>query len=78
MVLTLTASSYMVVQMGPQIGRVVAPLALIAVMALPSAMFMARLWKKNYNLILVWAMATRAGWLHSLSWTVWLFALAGS
>ena len=76
--LTLLTSGIMLISMGPQIGKVIPPLALLAVMVMPLVMLLIKLYHKAYGEARIWFMVTLASWLHSMSWSVWLFALAGS
>lgn len=76
--LTLSTSLVMVVSLGPRIGVVLAPLLLISVMLMPITMLVLKVLQKERAGIQTWAVVTVAGWLHSLSWVVWLFALARS
>jgi len=78
LLLTLLASVIMFISFGPQMGKVIAPLALLTVMVMPLIMLMFKLYNKTYSEARIWFMVTLAGWLHSMSWCVWLFALAGS
>ncbi len=76
--LTLLASGIMLISMGPQIGKVIPPLALLAVMVMPLVILTLKLYHKAYGEAQTWFVVTLAGWLHSMSWSVWLFVLAGS
>lgn len=77
-VLTLVASTTMFLSMGPGIGKIFPPLTLLAVMFMPLIMLVIQIVKKDNAGIRIWSMASIAGWLHSLSWWLWLIALAGS
>lgn len=77
-ILTLITSFTLFFSMGPAMGRVIPPLLLLVVMIYPVLILIHQVIKKNAVGILTWSMASIAGWLHSLSWLVWFFALAGS
>ena len=76
--LTLIASVTMFLSMGPRIGLIFPPLTLLTVMLMPLTMLVIQIVKKDKKGIQTWSMASVAGWLHSLSWFLWLFALARS
>jgi len=76
--LTLMASVIMLKNMGPQAGKIIPPSALLTVMMMPIVLLGINLYKKDYSVACVWFAATVAGWLHSISWSVWLFVLARS
>jgi hypothetical protein len=76
--MTCIASSLMILTLGPRIGTIIAPLMLFSVMLMPLGVFIFHVVKNNNIGKLVWGITTLAGWLHSISWAVWLFALAGS
>jgi len=78
LLLSVIASSIMLFSIGPHIGKVIPPLALILVLAMPTLMLINKLYTKVYHSALLWFFVMLAGWLHSLSWGVWLFALGGS
>ena len=78
LVLTLMASLTMFFSLGPRIGLFFPPLMLLSVMLMPLIMLTRQVSKKVNTGIWVWAITSVAGWLHSLSWVVWLFALARS
>ena len=78
LVLTLMASLTMFFSMGPHIGLFFPPLMLLSVMLMPLIMLILQVSKKVNTGIWVWGITSVAGWLHSLSWAVWLFALARS
>jgi hypothetical protein len=78
LLLTLMASVIMVFNFGPHVGKVFPPLALLSVMVMPMLLLGINLYRKRFNVVLVWGLATLAGWSHSLSWSVWLFAMARS
>lgn len=74
--LTLVASVIMLKNMGPPVGKIIPPSTLLLVMII--AILVLKLYKKAYNKARIWFVVTLAGWLHSISWSVWLFALARS
>ncbi len=78
LLLTLIASTIMLNSLGPQIGKIIPPFALLSVMAMPLIILIVNVFKRTYNLVHIWFIVAIAGWLHSLSWSVWLFALARS
>lgn len=78
LVLTLIASLTMFFSLGPRIGLFFPPLMLLSVMLMPLIMLTLQVSKKVNTGIWVWGITSVAGWLHSLSWVVWLFALARS
>lgn len=77
-VLSFLASSIMVVTLGSNIGKIIPPLALFSVMLLPSIMLIVTLKNKDYPAIRLWFITILAGLLHSISWSVWFFVIAGS
>jgi uncharacterized membrane protein len=76
--MTCIASSLMIFTLGPRIGTIIAPLTLLSVMVMPLCLFIYHMIKNIPIGKYVWGFTTLAGWLHSISWAVWLFALAGS
>ena len=76
--LTLVASVIMFKNIGPQAGKSIPPSTLLIVMIMPIVILVIKLYKKAYNEARIWFVVTLAGWLHSISWSVWLFALARS
>jgi len=78
LILSLMASLTMLFSLGPKIGLVFPPLMLISVMLMPIIMLIFHVTKKKNSGIWLWGITSVAGWLHSLSWVVWLFALARS
>jgi hypothetical protein len=76
--LSILASSIMVISFGPQVGKIIPPLALLSVMLMPLIMLMVKLKNKTYSEARLWLIMSLTGFLHSISWSVWLFALAGS
>ncbi len=78
LLLTLVASGIMFINQGPQIGKFIAPLTLLFVMVMPLIVMTIKLHNKSYREARIWLIVTSAGWFHSISWSVWLFALAGS
>lgn len=78
LILSLLASLLMLVSMGPGIDTVYLPLLLLMVMIMPLLLLCYAIYRFNKLAIRVWAVASIAGILHSLSWSMWLFALAGS
>jgi len=76
--LTLVASVIMLKNMVPPVGKIIPPSTLLLVMIMPIAILVLKLYKKAYNEARLWFVVTLAGWLHSISWSVWLFALARS
>jgi len=75
---TLLASGVMFLNIGPNIGKIIPPLGLLMVMAMPLLVLMMNLYNKAYAEARVWFLVSLAGWMHSISWSVWLFALARS
>lgn len=76
--LSLLTSVAMLLSMGPSIGTVLLPLLLLAVIVMPVSKLIYAIYCKNSVAVRVWIVASIAGLLHSLSWSLWLFALAGS
>lgn len=76
--ITLTTSVVIVMTIGPGMGTVLIPLLLLLVMLMPLVWLIPRCRQKNKKEIFVWSIVTLAGWLHSFSWVVWVFALARS
>ncbi|UGA53433.1 hypothetical protein [Vibrio sp. VB16] len=78
LVLTIIASGTMVLTMGPNIGRIIPPLLLILVMFSPVFELVKSLIYTDKKGTRIWLKIAIAGWLHSLSWVVWLAAMARS
>lgn len=78
LMLSLVASIIMIINLGPPVAKIIPPLSLLTVMVMPLVMLIINLHNRAYNLVLIWFMGTIAGWLHALSWSVWLFVLAAS
>lgn len=78
LVVTLMASLIMVFSMGPSVGHILPPLLLLSVMLMPLVMLIIQMCKSNSAGIRLWSIVSVAGWVHSLSWAVWLMALARS
>lgn len=78
LLLTLAASAIMIKNLGPQFGQIIPPLALLLVIAMPLTMLLRNLYCRSYRSVGIWFMVTIAGLLHGISWSLWLFALAGS
>ncbi|MGF1765346.1 hypothetical protein [Aliivibrio kagoshimensis] len=78
LLLSFIASTIMVFNFGPHVGKVIPPLALLSVMFMPVIILGSNLYRRRLHVVHIWGVATLAGWCHSLSWSVWLFAMAGS
>lgn len=78
LVASIGASSLMFLTLGPQIGKVLPPLLLLLVMLMPVVALCFQMVRKHSIGIWVWSITSIAGSLHSLSWAIWLFALARS
>jgi len=76
--LSFAASLTMFTSLGPSIGLFWPPLLLILVMLLPMLILFFQIREKDIMGIWVWSITTIAGWLHSLSWWLWLYALSNS
>ena len=76
--LTLVTSIILILSMGPGVGKVIPPVFLLSVMLMPLLLLCLCIAKKESAGIRTWGIATVAGWVHSISWVVWFFALAGS
>lgn len=76
--LTVVASGIMLNNLGPGAGKIVPPLSLFIVMAMPVLMVIIQLIKKSYIAVRIWSLVTLAGLAHSISWSAWLFAMARS
>lgn len=76
--LTLISSITMVYSLRPPVDKVVSPLLLLLVMFMPLIMLIYKMAKADKAGIIIWSIVSVAGWLHSLGWSVWFFALAGS
>lgn len=76
--ITLITNFVIVMTLGPGMGRVLIPLLLLVIMFMPLIWLIPRCLDKNKKDIYVWSIVTVTGWLHSLSWVVWIFAMARS
>ena len=76
--LSCAASLTMFTSLGPDIGVLWPPLLLIMVMLLPLLYLFFQIKEKDIMGIWIWSITTIAGWLHSLSWWLWLYALSNS
>ncbi|MDB1124046.1 hypothetical protein [Vibrio algarum] len=76
--LTLVGSINMVLTLGPGIGRVIPPLLLLTVIIFPLVELTKALIAANKKGAQIWMKILIAGSLHSLSWVVWLTAIARS
>ena len=76
--LTLVASIIMYYNKKPKTDDFIAPLALLIVMAMPLLMLLIQLSNKSYVAARIWAISTLAGCVHSISWYLWILALARS
>lgn len=78
LLLSLMASTTMFFNLHPGFGKVLPPLALLAVMLYPMALIFINIKKQQGDLAKWWGFVWLAGMSHSLSWAVWLMALARS
>ena len=62
----------------PNSNDIIKPLSLLAVMMMPVLISVFQILKKNYQLVLTWLIVALAGWALSLSWVLWLYAMAKS
>lgn len=76
--LTLVGSINMVLTLGPDIGRVIPPLLLLAIIIFPLVELAKALITGSKKGARIWIKILIAGSLHSLSWVVWLTAIARS
>jgi len=76
--LSLIASTIMFYNLRPGFGTVLPPLALLLVMIYPLGMMLISIQKQQREPVKWWLFIGTAGVAHSLSWAVWLMALAGS
>lgn len=76
LVLTLMASLIMIFSLGPSVGHIFPPLLLLSVMLMPLVMLIIQVVNSKRAGIRLWSIVSVAGWVHSLSWAVWLLALS--
>lgn len=77
-ILTLLVSISVLISFSQRIDLIIPPLLLTSVMLMPLWILATEIWKRSSSGIWTWAIATAAGWLHSLSWAAWLMAIMGS
>lgn len=77
-VVTIMTNIVIVMTLGPGMGLVLIPFLLLIIMFMPLLWLIPQCLAKNKKAMYVWAIVTVSGWLHSLSWVVWVFALARS
>ena len=75
---TIITNIIIVATIGPNMGRVLIPLLLLSIMVLPLFWLLNQCRLKNRKTIYIFGIVTLAGWMHSLSWVAWIFALARS
>lgn len=78
LLLSLATSVWMLLSMGPNINSFLLPLLLLLVFLMPLFCLLYAIYRRNQLAVKVWVVASIAGFLHGLSWAVWLTALAGS
>jgi hypothetical protein len=82
MLLLLLLSSFicglMIVSFGPNMGKILPPLALLALPLFPLFHLYSALGQTNANIKGIWFVASLASIALSLSWAVWYVALANS
>lgn len=78
LLLSILASVTMVLSLKPGSNTFFPPLMLLVVMLMPLIMLILQALKKVGDGIVLWAICSVAGGLHSLSWLVWFSAMAQS
>lgn len=78
LLISLIATTVMLLTLGPRIGTVIPPLLLLSNLVYPLVfLVLAWMYKGRFS-ILLWSFASLAGAVHAISWSVWLMALARS
>jgi len=69
---------YVLFTIGPGMGRIAIPLILISIVVAPVLLWLTAWLKKNKHSTLFWGAGSCFAVAHSMSWAVWIMALAGS
>jgi hypothetical protein len=69
---------YVLFTIGPGMGRIAIPLILISIVVTPVMLGLVAWLKKDKNSTLFWGAGSCFALVHSMSWAVWIMALAGS
>jgi len=69
---------YVLFTIGPGMGRIAIPLILISIVVAPLTQWLVAWLKKDKNSTLFWGASSCFALVHSMSWAVWIMALAGS
>ena len=78
LMLSLIATTTMLLTLGPRIGTVIPPLLLLSNILFPAVFLLLGLLKKCSRSLRLWSVSSLAGLIHAISWSVWLMALARS
>lgn len=65
-------------RIGPGMGKVLIPLLLLTIMVLPLLCLIAHCLAKNGKNTYIYGIVTIAGWVHGITWFMWIFAHARS
>lgn len=76
--ITVITNVVIITTLGPSMGTVLIPLLLLVLMFMPLIWLISQCLAKNKKYMYAWSIVTISGWLHSLSWMAWIFALARS
>ena len=69
---------YVLFTIGPGMGRIAIPLILMSIVAAPVTLWLFAWLKKDKHSALFWGAGSSFAVVHSMSWAVWIMALAGS
>jgi len=75
---TAITNIIIIMTLGPGMGKVLIPLLLLIIMILPILWLIPQCIAKNRKNTYIFSIVTIAGWVHSISWVAWIFALARS
>ena len=76
--ITVITNIVIVMTLGPSMSAVLIPLLLLVIMFMPLIWLIPQCLSKNKKNMYIWSIVTISGWLHSLSWVAWIFAMARS
>ena len=76
--LTVFTNIISIMILGPSIGVVMIPLLLLLIMIIPIIWLISSCLERHKKNMIIGCVVTITGWLHSLSWVVWVYALSNS
>jgi hypothetical protein len=75
---TAVTNIIIIMTLGPGMGNVLIPLLLLITMVLPLLWLIPHCITKNRKNTYIFSIVTIAGWVHSIGWVAWIFALSRS